>query len=244
MNDSDPSTLHFDVSTGLKSVLGSELITDDEVAIFELVKNSFDADSTRVDLFFGDIGNEQIVIADNGIGMSFEDIQQKWLRVGYSSKRDDCKNKDFRNDISDRRHYAGSKGIGRFSADRLGEVIKLQTKSKTEKSGYVHCITVDWNLFDINHQERFEEIGIKYFTESKGYNLPFGLPALSHGTVITIEKTRQIWDREKILRLKSALAKLINPFGAAVDGFRIIIHSPSELETDRNEKNKGEEKRH
>jgi hypothetical protein len=33
-------SLHFDVSTGLKRVLGRELITDDEVAIFELVKNS------------------------------------------------------------------------------------------------------------------------------------------------------------------------------------------------------------
>ena len=35
--------VHFDVSTGLKRVLGSDLIIDDEVAIFELVKNSFDA---------------------------------------------------------------------------------------------------------------------------------------------------------------------------------------------------------
>ena len=42
--------LHFDVSTGLKRVLGRELITDDEVAIFELVKNSFDAGATDVHL--------------------------------------------------------------------------------------------------------------------------------------------------------------------------------------------------
>ena len=45
MTNLKTSKLHFDVSSGLKSVLGSELITDDDVAIFELVKNSFDADS-------------------------------------------------------------------------------------------------------------------------------------------------------------------------------------------------------
>ncbi|MDH5561430.1 MAG: ATP-binding protein [Deltaproteobacteria bacterium] len=241
MNGTETNNLHFDVSSGLKSVLGSELITDADVAIFELVKNSFDANSTRVDLFFGNVGNDQIVIADNGIGMSFEDIQKKWLRVAYSSKRDNLKANDFRDDISERRHYAGSKGIGRFSADRLGQIIKLQTRSKSEKSGPVHCITVDWNLFDINHLNRFEDIELHYTTTSTGYNLPYGLPKLSYGTVITIEKTRRVWDRENILRLKSALAKLINPFGATVDGFRIVIHSPSELEADRRIKNKGED---
>ena len=105
MDDLKTSNLHFDVSSGLKSVLGSELITDDEVAIFELVKNSFDADSTHVDLFFG---KEQIVIADNGTGMSYEDIQQKWLFVAYSAKRDTRNANDFRDDIAQHRHYAGS----------------------------------------------------------------------------------------------------------------------------------------
>ena len=54
--------------------------------------------------------------------------------------------------------------------------------------------------------------------------------------MITIEKTRQAWDRQKILRLKSALAKLINPFGVATDGFQIIIHAPGESEADEIEK--------
>ena len=59
--------LHFDVSTGLKRVLGRELITNDEVAIFELVKNAFDADADTVHIHFG---QNRIVIADNGSGMS------------------------------------------------------------------------------------------------------------------------------------------------------------------------------
>lgn len=69
--------LHFDVSSGLKTVLGSELITDDEVAIFELVKNSFDAEAGHVHVFFGD---NDIIVADDGIGMSYEDIQGRFSK--------------------------------------------------------------------------------------------------------------------------------------------------------------------
>src|SRR5580698_9841614 len=98
-------TLHFDVSTGLKSVLGSELITDDEVAIFELVKNSFDAAAKHVDLYFE---NDQIVISDDGVGMSLEDVRHKWLFVGYSAKRDQNRGADFRDSITGKKRFAGS----------------------------------------------------------------------------------------------------------------------------------------
>lgn len=224
--------LHFEVSSGLKSVLGSELITNDEVAIFELVKNSFDADAERVDIFFG---NRSIVIADNGTGMSYDDIHKKWLFVAYSTKREANRPSDFRDDITERRHYAGSKGIGRFSSDRLGRITNLQTRPPFEKFGPVHSVTVDWSRFDSNYQERFENIGVNYEARLD-FIIPPGLPKLTYGTVITINKTRQTWDRAKILNLKSALAKLINPFGATADGFRIVMHAPSELGADDEEK--------
>ncbi len=225
MNNPVSHDLHFDVSTGLKSVLGSELITDDEVAIFELVKNSFDADATQVDLYFVD---NQIVVADNGVGMSYDDIRNKWLFVAYSSKKYPNKPNDFRDGIAERKHYAGSKGIGRFSSDRLGKVIRLQTRPKSEVSSYVHSIAVDWTLFDNNPLDHFENISVTYAEQLTGFILPSEIPKLDFGTVITIEKTRCVWNRDKILGIKSALAKLINPFGAGADGFRIMIHAPSE----------------
>jgi hypothetical protein len=140
--------LYFDVSSGLKTVLGSELITDDEVAIFELVKNSFDADASHVDLYFD---SDQIVISDNGHGMTKGDVSAKWLRVGYSSKREQNRAPDFRDVAEKRRRFAGSKGVGRISSDRLGRWLTLQTRSKNEGSGPVHRIKVDWNLFDSDH---------------------------------------------------------------------------------------------
>jgi signal transduction histidine kinase len=229
MNKINVSNLHFDISSGLKSVLGSELITDDEVAIFELVKNSFDAESKHVNIFFE---NNKIIVADDGIGMTYEDIQNKWLFVAYSSKNSLNKTDDYREDIYSKRHYAGSKGIGRFSSDRLGNIIHLQTRSINEKEGYVHQITVNWHDFDKNYKNHFGNIPIKYSNKIKYFIGPSKLKEIKNGTVITIEETKKVWDRKSMLRLKSALAKLINPFGAERDHFVITMHCEAELVED------------
>lgn len=125
--------LFFDVSTGLKRVLGRELITNDEVAIFEMVKNSFDAGADTVHLHFEE---DSVIVADNGSGMSYDDLNEKWLFVAYSSKRNGDTGDDFRDRAANRGHYAGSKGIGRFSSDRLGEELILQTRPKLPNTRY------------------------------------------------------------------------------------------------------------
>lgn len=225
---SHPRTLNFDVSSGLKRVLGRELITDDEVAIFELVKNSFDAGADTVRLYFGE---SHVVVADNGDGMSYDDLIKKWLFVAYSSKREGPVARDYRDLAAERRHFAGSKGIGRFSSDRLGEKIILQTRPRGEATSLVHRLAVDWNRFEKNDRERFEKIPVAY-SETSAFSLPdelkqFGL-TLGHGTAIEIQGLRRQWDRSRILALKSSLAKLINPFGDSSDRFRIVITAPAE----------------
>jgi len=225
------NNLHFDVSTGLKRVLGRELITNDEVAIFELIKNSFDAGANNVQLYFG---NGMIVIADNGSGMSYEDLTGKWLFVAYSSKRTDRSSEDFRNLAAERRHYAGSKGIGRFSSDRLGEEVVIQSRPQGRTKA-VHQLTVDWELFENDAKEHFEKIPVRY-AEHEAFDLPGELrefeSTLRHGTAVTIQRLRRPWPRQRILDLRASLAKLINPFGKETDGFGIHIIAPAEAVED------------
>lgn len=80
--------LNFKVSAGLKNIIGKELITNKFVAIFELVKNSFDANSRKVDITFNykDGIITSIDIQDYGNGMSTEQIINNWLNVAYSIK--------------------------------------------------------------------------------------------------------------------------------------------------------------
>lgn len=77
-------TLQFKISSALKDLVGKDLITSDNVAIFELVKNSYDAYANHVVITFSE---DKITIADNGKGMSYSDLINKWLFLGFSAKK-------------------------------------------------------------------------------------------------------------------------------------------------------------
>ena len=87
INDNNTLKWRFDVSTF--RLIGRELITDRITAVFELVKNCYDANSSRVDIFFENVSylnpNSKITIKDNGYGMQFEDIRDKWMVIGTSA---------------------------------------------------------------------------------------------------------------------------------------------------------------
>lgn len=228
----DAPELHFEVSTGLKRVLGRELITHDEVAIFEMVKNSYDAGASAVHIHFDETS---VAVADNGSGMSYDDLRNKWLFVAYSAKRNGVAPTDFRDMAAARNHYAGSKGVGRFSTDRIGGTLVLQTRTRAA-GDRVHKLTIDWDRFDENDTEHFDTIPVEY-EQLAAFDVPNDLrkfhKTLGSGTIITIQHLRRRWTREVLLDLKAALAKLINPFGSNIDQFSIIIHAPNEARADR-----------
>lgn len=223
--------LNFEVSTGLKRVLGRELITDDEVAIFEMVKNSFDAGAKIVHLYFGE---DNIIVADDGSGMTLDDIRDKWLFVAYSAKRGQDPS-DFRDVVASRTHVAGSKGIGRFSSDRLGKKINLQTRAKSSSNAKVQKIEVDWLLFEADDKKTFDTIPVAH-SVAREFRTPAAIQKfadnLKHGTIIEITGLRHVWSRDDLQDLKAALAKLINPFGSSTDKFSINITAPAEKDAD------------
>jgi signal transduction histidine kinase len=209
--------LNFEVGSGLKNIIGSDLITDDFIAVFELVKNSFDAHAENVKIIFE---SSKITIIDDGKGMNFTDLKNKWLWVAYSAKKlgtedDEIKGKeykDYRDKIRKTDYYAGAKGIGRFSCDRLGAKLILTTK-KVGVKGRLEQITTDWGKFDLDPTEKFEAIKIKYNDPPKTPDVG----QFKHGTILEITSLRSDWKRPKIIELKRSLEKLINPFDVIDD---------------------------
>lgn len=216
--------MEFRVSSELKNIIGKDLIINDEVAIFELVKNAYDAHATRVDITFE---KDKIIIQDNGKGMDLNDIENKWLFVAYSAKKDntedkelkeDSKYQDYRDKINIKRGFAGAKGIGRFSSDRLGS--KLRLLSQKVSSQTIHELKIDWNDFEQNAKEDFINIQV-------GYNTPklIEYDDFQHGVILEISDLHSKWDETKIQVLKRSLGKLINPFevNTKSNNFQIYI---------------------
>lgn len=193
----------FDISTF--RLIGRDLITDRVTALFELIKNCYDANATSVHVRFENVGNDNdsssITISDNGIGMSFEDIRDKWMVIGTSNKR---KNKITPAPI--RRRCVGEKGIGRFAVDKLGDNVTILTKQ--EKSESWLEVTIDWSQYfksaDDNENILFTDIENKYtFKPESNADL--------HGTTLTIRNVREKWLKSDIKRFISEVSKIASP---------------------------------
>ncbi|GGH48270.1 histidine kinase [Mangrovimonas yunxiaonensis] len=225
--------LQFKISSALKNIIGSDLISDDFIAVFELVKNSYDAHATKVEITFEDIysDNAKIIIKDNGKGMNFDDLINKWLFVAYSAKKEGTEEDsyDYRDKIKVQRAYAGAKGIGRFSCDRLGGELYLET-IKDEENPKVETLLTEWDKFEGNLKEEFVNISVLHET------IPNSNYDIEHGTVLEISNLKSDWDKDKFLSLKDALAKLINP-NTKIEGdeFTIELIVPDEIENDKKE---------
>lgn len=228
--------LQFKISSALKNIIGSDLISDDFIAVFELVKNSYDAHASKVEITFENIysDNAKIIIKDNGKGMNYDDLINKWLFVAYSAKKEGTEEDsyDYRDKIKTKRAYAGAKGIGRFSCDRLGGELYLET-IKDESNPKVETLLTQWDKFEGDIKEEFVNISVLHETISKSnYDI-------KHGTILEITKLKSIWNREKLLELKDSLARLINPNNVDnEDNFEIQIIADEELQSDEEQKKK------
>lgn len=214
--------LQFRVSAELKNILGRDLITSPDIAVLELVKNSYDAHASKVEITFDD---DYLSIADNGKGMSKKDLIDKWLFVAYSAKSDGTEDQSYRDKF--KRHYAGAKGIGRLSCDRLAKNLVLTTRSAEENKTEV--LHVDWSSFELRKQIEFNTIDIPHETFDTIPVFPLSSPT---GTILEFTGLHLSWTREDIKRLRKSLEKMINPFSGTDDDFQIEIIAQKMREED------------
>jgi signal transduction histidine kinase len=229
----------FRISSALKTIIGRELITDDFVAVFELVKNAFDAHARNVEIRFEGLSTDdpKLIIKDDGKGMTADDIHNKWLFVAYSAKREgteddtEGKSKDYRDKIATERTFAGAKGVGRFSCDRLGRYLNLYSRAKP--SGIYEHLKIDWQDFEEDSTKEFVDVTMERSAPSK---IPHELES---GTILEISGLREKWGREQLKMLRDSLRKLINP-NQENDAKRFAVNlvAPDEAEADKAEPEK------
>ena len=213
----------FRVQSHVLKLLGDELIGHDRLAVFELVKNAYDADATVVDVTLAlNAVPPRIVVSDNGIGMSAETIENAWLEIGTDSKR----NKAARQRSPMGRHPLGEKGVGRLAVQKLGETLKLTTR-KMGQPEFVFSI----NWAQLINSARYLGDGLKVDVEENAAPKVF---TSGSGTSVEITNLhREQWSRREVRELYRLVSSLSNPFDEA-ESFVVNLHLP-----DREEEIKG-----
>ncbi|MEW6373213.1 MAG: ATP-binding protein [Pseudomonadota bacterium] len=188
--------------------IGDRLVSGPEAAVIELVKNSYDADSSfaRITFVPGEhSGIAEIIFEDDGHGMTLQDIEQKWMEPATSDKRD-------RRFSSKGRRLLGSKGIGRFAASRLGQYLEMVSTAKriTNQNNVMgsenewltttRIPLLDWNAFEQT----------KYL-DDVSFDVEVLAAAKTTGTTLRISLLRDEWSDKRIERLHEELRKLVSP---------------------------------
>lgn len=208
----------FDVSTF--RLIGRDLITDRITALFELVKNCYDANAQNVIVTFENVAVDEtdasITIEDDGYGMSFEDIRDKWMVIGTSNKR-----KSPYTPEPYHRKCVGEKGIGRFAVDKLGDKVNIITK-KSGEDNWLN-VEIDWRRYG---NQSNEDILLFTDMENKYSFVKSDHPSTS-GTKIVVSLVRDIWAQTDIERFISEVSKIISPYANLTLPFRVLVKSLS-----------------
>ena len=205
----------FRPTARLLQLLGDELIATPRLAVFELIKNAYDADATNatVRLEVGREADSTITVADDGEGMTLEVLESVWLVPGNNHRQ--RQRMALRRTPRHRRLPIGEKGLGRFAAHKLGNRVNLVTRA----AGNDECVVnVDWK--ELTAHQYLEEALVTIVTRP-----PETFTDEATGTVITIGDLRNKWHRGEIRRLHNQITSICSPFAAEGD-FRAVMEVP------------------
>ena len=214
-NKTDVVRIPFRMHPRVFAALGADLVTNDVVAVIELVKNSYDAFARNVWLrFWGhDSQGKYLEIEDDGRGMTKEIIENVWCLVATPYKE---LNSVVKSDAKERR-VSGEKGLGRLSAARLGKRLNMLTQAPGDS-----C----WDV-RVNWEEISEKNDVSgSYAECARYNQES--PFEKSGTRLRIHGLNRQWEDNDILDLQDNLARLISPFSNP-DDLNIFLSAPDHV---------------
>lgn len=226
---SENTYLNFNFDVSAYRLLGRELITDRITALFELVKNAYDANADNVSVQFLNINpkteKSKIIISDDGLGMTFFDVENRWMVIGTSSKRRQRETPE-----PYKRKVAGKKGVGRFAVDQLGAKLILKTKKKG--TDQLLCLETDWSEYSkLENKQLTLEFDSKkdFFTDIKNRYWYEKAPVDKQGTALEISLINDVWSENDIKRAYKELSKLVSPNNKKSKyPFNITIKAPYE----------------
>jgi signal transduction histidine kinase len=146
--------LSFTIESRILRELGERLVKQPEVALLELVKNSYDADSLTCEILYAP--PHQILVSDDGHGMTLNEFKNGWMRIGTSAKEASARSRVFRRVIT------GEKGIGRFAVRFLGKNLHLESTAFDSKRKIQTLLVADFDWPTFDRKEDLGKIEVPY----------------------------------------------------------------------------------
>ena len=198
MTSADTTRLSFDVDAALLVELGERLVARRSVALAELIKNAYDADATVVFVSFRNVQGKrgEIVVSDDGCGMTLETMKNAWMRIATTDATINSRSKKFG------RHKTGAKGIGRFACRRLASRLSLVSTSRGPEGLERIRATFDWRRFQPGMD--LSDVAISVSHEL--------LDTEVHtGTTLRFNDLSEAWGANDLAEIQRELSTLIDP---------------------------------
>lgn len=234
----------------LLTMLGDQLIKNEQIAVTELMKNSYDADADWVKVTFVGFGDNwkvlpesKIVIEDNGIGMTKDVISESWMNPATPNKVERERT------TKKQRIIQGEKGIGRYAMLKLGRKVELITRSENKKEQNVeYSVSLDLSDYDDNFFVDGKDGKEGLFLDTLQFELLSTSPSVfvgndvvvnnilfegtknTHGTRIEISKLRGKWSQRKVEDVKESILR----FGSLFDEIILGESSRDKSSVDEN----------
>ncbi len=207
----DAPEFQFEISLSVLNHLGRNLYRNFITVLGEAISNAWDADAKNVYIDI-DRENSYFRIVDDGIGMTADDFQEKFLKIGYS-KRSKGKLKSKSN-----RPFIGAKGIGKLAL--LSCAKRISVFSRTKGHHYVGGVIDNGGLDAAIRNDLTPD---QYSLESLDFDLIIDLKDdHKKGTIIVFEDYKgQL--RNSIPYLKKLLAMTFR-FSVIDDEFSIFVN--------------------
>lgn len=225
------SQTRFTSDSQLLAELGERLIATPQIALGELIKNAYDADATRVNIWLSN-NNSCLNVLDDGHGMSEADFKGGWMRIASTRK--------LLQQTSPRlgRPLTGSKGVGRFAVRLLGDDLLLATSS-----GQSSGLRAEFPWYKFASGSQIGDRPIDYWTGASEIWKGILNPPPAVGTLLRISRLRSDWDDESLARVAKHVLELQTPSwpqfaarkrpGKTVDpGFEIFFAEPGNERTE------------
>lgn len=193
----DKDTISFQAEGRILQELGLRLVAKPEVALVELIKNAYDADSPTCTVRLDD-QEAELVVADEGHGITLADFKTKWMRIATSSKL----GQDF--SAKYRRPLTGSKGIGRFAVRYLGDHLVLESIAFDK---HFNCLTQLQATFDWPELDKAQEIA----NTTVAYTLRKMPTGTATGTTLRVAKLRSATDFAHSAELRDEVLRIVSP---------------------------------